>query len=245
MDKKINISWDILVKKVRWGLTPEEESAFQEWLAQDKSHEVYFERVREVWDADEPTSSLKSNLSKVMTRFDAYVEKERELRRRRIMRNVYRYAACLLVVLTVGGGMWFFSQNDEPVKVEPKMAQEILPGGNRAIILLADGEKVDVEWLADSSRYKVDGVEVTTEEGKIRYMGKSNTKVEYNTIMIPRGGEYQVELCDGTKVWLNAETQLRIPTTFVGTERRVFLKGEAYFDVTKNDKQPFIVETDL
>ena len=138
--------------------------------------------------------------------------------------------------------MWFFNQNDEPVKVEPKMAQEILPGGNRAIILLADGEKVDVEWLADSSRYKVDGVEVTTEEGKIRYMGKSNTKVEYNTIMIPRGGEYQVELSDGTKVWLNAETQLRIPTTFVGTERRVFLKGEAYFDVSKDAARPFIVE---
>ena len=226
MDKKINISWDILVKKVRWGLTPEEESAFQEWLAQDKSHEVYFERVRKVWGAEEPTSSLKSNLSKVMTHFDAYVEKEKELRRRRIMRNVYWYAACLLVVLSVGGGMWFFSQHDEPVKMEPKVAQDILPGG-------------------DSSRYKVDGIEVTTGEGKIRYKGKNNTKVEYNTIMIPRGGEYQVELSDGTKVWLNAETQLRIPTAFVGTERRVFLKGEAYFDVTKNDKQPFIVETDL
>ena len=52
MDKKINISWDILVKRVRWGLTPEEESAFQEWLAQDKSHEVYFERVRKVWGAE-------------------------------------------------------------------------------------------------------------------------------------------------------------------------------------------------
>ena len=193
MDKKINISWDILVKRVRWGLTPEEESAFQEWLAQDKSHEVYFERVRKVWGAEEPTSSLKSNLSKVMTHFDAYVEKEKELRRRRIMRNVYWYAACLLVVLSVGGGMWFFSQHDEPVKMEPKVAQDILPGGNKAIILLADGEEVDVEWLADSSRYKVDGIEVTTGEGKIRYKGKNNTKVEYNTIMIPRGGEYQVE----------------------------------------------------
>ena len=201
--------------------------------------------MRKVWGAEEPTSSLKSNLSKVMTHFDAYVEKEKELRRRRIMRNVYWYAACLLVVLSVGGGMWFFSQHDEPVKMEPKVAQDILPGGNKAIILLADGEKVDVEWLADSSRYKVDGIEVTTGEGKIRYKGKNDTKVEYNTIMIPRGGEYQVELSDGTKVWLNAETQLRIPTAFVGTERRVFLKGEAYFDVTKNDKQPFIVETDL
>ena len=144
MDKKINISWDILVKRVRWGLTPEEESAFQEWLAQDKSHEVYFERVRKVWGAEEPTSSLKSNLSKVMTHFDAYVEKEKELRRRRIMRNVYWYAACLLVVLRVGGGMWFFSQHDEPVKMEPKVAQDILPGGNKAIILLADGRLVNL-----------------------------------------------------------------------------------------------------
>ena len=224
MDKKINISWDILVKRVRWGLTPEEESAFQEWLAQDKSHEVYFERVRKVWGAEEPTSSLKSNLSKVMTHFDAYVEKEKELRRRRIMRNVYWYAACLLVVLSVGGGMWFFAQHDEPVKEETNVAQDILPGGNKAIILLADGEEVDVEWLADSSRYKVDGIEVTTGEGKIRYKGKNDTKVEYNTIMIPRGGEYQVELSDGTKVWLNAETQLRIPTAFVGTERRKMKK---------------------
>ena len=63
------------------------------------------------------------------------------------MRNVYWYAACLLVVLSVGGGMWFFSQHDEPVKMEPKVAQDILPGGNKAIILLADGEKVDVEYV--------------------------------------------------------------------------------------------------
>ena len=161
------------------------------------------------------------------------------------MVNLYRYAACLLIILTVGGGMWFFIQHDEPVKVESRVAQGILPGGNKAIILLADGEKVDVEWLADSSRYKLDGIEVTVEEGKIRYMEKSNAKVGYNTIVIPRGGEYQVELSDGTKVWLNAETELRIPTVFVEAERRVFLKGEAYFDVTKNDEQPFIVETDL
>ena len=79
-----------------------------------------------------------------------------------------------------------------------------------------------MEWLADSSRYKVDGIEVTTGEGKIRYKGKNNTKVEYNTIMIPRGGEYQVELSDGTKVWLNAETQLRIPTAFVEQKEEYF-----------------------
>ena len=110
---------------------------------------------------------------------------------------------------------------------------------------MADGKKVDVEWLVDSAQYKVEGVEVEKEGGKIRYVGKEQVALNYNTIMIPRGGEYQVELSDGTMVWLNSETQLRIPTTFVGKERRVYLSGEAYFAVAKNRDKPFIVETEL
>ena len=198
-----------------------------------------------MWSADEITSSLEADLPKVMTRFDDYVRKEKMMRHRRVMRNIYRYAACLVLLLAVGGGIWFFNRNDEPVMVENKGVKEILPGGNKAIILLADGERVDVEWLADTNRYRVDGIEVESEAGRIRYVEKKQGAVEYNTIMIPRGGEYQVELSDGTKVWLNAETKLRIPTTFVGKERRVYLSGEAYFDVTKNEKQPFVVETEL
>ena len=244
MDRN-KISWDVLLKKVRRELTPEEEALFQEWLAQDERHSVYFERIRKVWSADEITSSLEADLPKVMTRFDDYVRKEKMMRHRRVMRNIYRYAACLVLLLAVGGGIWFFNRNDEPVMVENKGVKEILPGGNKAIILLADGERVDVEWLADTNRYRVDGIEVESEAGRIRYVEKKQGAVEYNTIMIPRGGEYQVELSDGTKVWLNAETKLRIPTTFVGKERRVYLSGEAYFDVTKNEKQPFVVETEL
>ena len=63
--------------------------------------------------------------------------------------------------------------------------------------------------------------------------------------MIPKGGEYQVELSDGTMVWLNSDTELKIPTVFAGDERRVYLSGEAYFAVTKDERKPFIVETDL
>src|SRR5690606_6796401 len=66
----------------------------------------------------------------------------------------------------------------------------------------------------------------------------------YNTITTPRGGQYQVVLPDGTKVWLNAESSLRYPTLFSKTERRVELQGEGYFEVAKNEKAPFIVKTD-
>ena len=125
------------------------------------------------------------------------------------------------------------------------MNKEWVPGGNKAIILLADGKKVDVEMLADTMLYKVDGIEVQKDAGVIKYSGLQKSEVTYNTIMIPKGGEYQVELSDGTMVWLNSDTELKIPTVFAGDERRVYLSGEAYFVVTKDERKPFIVETDL
>ena len=66
-------------------------------------------------------------------------------------------------------------------------------------------------------------------------------KLEYNTLTIPRGGEYRLKLEDGTNVWLNAETELRFPVAFGDSERRIFLKGEAYFDVAKEAERPFVV----
>lgn len=238
------VSWDILLKKVCRELTPEEQIELQKWLEENKRHRLYLERMRAIWQADESTSLRESNLPKVMSRFDDYVEKESRERRRKI-RNIFQYAACVLLVLAIGGGIWFFNGRERQEVLEAKTIPEILPGGNKAIILLADGEKVDVEWLLDSARYKVEGVEVEKENGKIRYVGKEQVVLNYNTIMIPRGGEYQVELSDGTMVWLNSETQLRIPTTFVGNERRVYLSGEAYFAVAENRDKPFIVETEL
>ena len=66
--------------------------------------------------------------------------------------------------------------------------------------------------------------------------------MEYNEIIVPRGGEYTLTLVDGTTVILNSETRMRFPNTFVGTERKIFLSGEAYFDVARDENRPFLVE---
>ena len=81
--------------------------------------------------------------------------------------------------------------------------------------------------------------------GLLTYKGsnKQEGKVLYNTITTPRGGQYQVELPDGTAVWLNAASSLTFPTAFVGSVRRVELTGEAYFEVTRDPKRPFHVST--
>lgn len=240
-----HISWDILLRKVRRTLSPEEEAVFQEWLAGDERHREYYERVRRVWSAEETTCEMDTDIARVIAGFDDYVRKERELRRKRMVRHAYRYAACLFFLLVVGGGILFLNKGEKQAERLASVNKESVPGGNKAIILLGDGKKVDVEMLADTMFYKAEGIEVQKNAGVIKYSGLQKSEVTYNTIMIPRGGEYQVELSDGTMVWLNSETQLKVPTAFVGEERRVFLLGEAYFVVTKDDRKPFIVETDL
>ena len=94
-----------------------------------------------------------------------------------------------------------------------------------------------------------DGTLIHKQSGKLIYdQAVLNTSdVLFSTLSIPRGGEYQVVLPDGTKVWMNAASTLRYPTRFTGNERKVFLNGEAYFEVVKNARMPFrvIVDTDM
>ncbi|NGM65687.1 FecR family protein [Sphingobacterium sp. SGR-19] len=128
----------------------------------------------------------------------------------------------------------------------------IKPGGNKARIVLADGTQLDLEGLKNDTIIQLEGYAVhKTAEGSITYAITGEQRVKgnlYNTIITPNGGEYNLTLSDGTKVAMNASSTLRYPINFQENVRRVELKGEAYFDVSKqyrNGKRiPFIVETD-
>ena len=240
-----HISWEILLKKVRRTLSSEEEEIFQSWLTRDIRHKDYYERVRRVWSSDETTYTLNTDVAKLISHFDDHVRQERRARQRKLLKRVYRSVACLLLLLSVGGGILLLRRESREVTTDLQLTRSICPGKDKAIILLSNGEKVDIDLLSDSLPYHANGFVVEKDSGIIKYSGVQLTEVTYNTIIIPRGGEYQVKLSDGTTVWLNAESRLKIPTSFIGNERRVFLWGEAYFDVVKNDRKPFVVETDL
>jgi len=123
--------------------------------------------------------------------------------------------------------------------------REITPGGNKAVLTLADGSQVALDNKGRSKVIQQSGAIISnTEEGLLVYNSAktSNDVLTFNTISIPRGGKYDVILSDGTKVWLNASSTLRFPTSFSGNERKVFVTGEAYFEVAKNASMPFKVE---
>lgn len=131
----------------------------------------------------------------------------------------------------------YYTHQDLPMVVKENSASVVSPGTNKAKLVLSDGTVLD---LSDSQ----DGLEIT--ENGISYMdGQSLIGVEKEitaTLEVPRGGQYQIVLADGTKVWLNAASKLVYPIKFVGDKRVVRLEGEAYFEVKHNKKQPFIVE---
>lgn len=136
----------------------------------------------------------------------------------------------------------------QPVAIKPQPSDEIKPGGDIALLTLADGSVI----VLDSASDGLLGIQGNTkieklENGLLVYKVNGQTVTEndeafYNTITTPRGGQYQVTLSDGTKVWLNAASSIRFPVFFTGSERKVEVTGETYFEVAKNEKLPFKVK---
>lgn len=130
--------------------------------------------------------------------------------------------------------------NSGVVTVEASSPQ---PGGNKATLALANGTVIDLTSVKNGLILDKQGSHVNKPaDGELVYEGNGSLETPtIHTLSTPVGGQYQVTLADGTKVWLNAATTLKYPSQFTSSERKVELSGEAYFEVSKNEKQPFYV----
>lgn len=157
----------------------------------------------------------------------------------RPIRRLYfplKVAATVLLFLMTGYAVYLFSykwQTDSN-RLESRYGDDILPGGNRATIILDDGESVVLD--EDKSGIVVSD-QIAYSDGTPLIENKS----QYATLTTPNGGQYQIQLPDGTDVWLNAASSLKYPTIFTGDIREVQLSGEAYFEIKHNSEKPFVV----
>ncbi|WP_316842923.1 FecR family protein [Pedobacter gandavensis] len=225
----------LLLKKYEEGhCSPEEEALIESWYNQrakknsmNPIHEDLSEAKELIWNG------VQQNVRSP----------------KKVARPFIRYAAAATIFIIAGTAAYFYvEQAESPISNQKNNLTDIAPGGNKAYLLLSDGKRIALTGAENGTLAVHDGVTISkTADGQLVYnISDKNQKDDgsYNSIQTPNGGQYQVRLPDGTIVWLNAASVLKYPVSFANNkERMVELQGEAYFEVAKDPKKPFLVSS--
>ena len=221
-------------------------------LSQNKKNKLNAEEQEELYDwyhtlnfKDRDANSRQADKDLLYSDFKARLSSSRRIR---LLHKFSTYAAAAVIVFIISAGLWFLGTEPKPKLAEKQPEKEtILPGGNKAILTLADGSRISLSDAPDGTIASQAGIRITkAKDGQLVYQvlespTNVSSPVKFNTIQTPRGGQYQVVLPDGSRVWLNAASSLKYPTHFTGSERKVELDGEGYFEIAHNKALPFRV----
>ncbi|TCC96544.1 FecR family protein [Pedobacter hiemivivus] len=234
-----------LISRYRQGLASQEECRLvEQWFLIDLEMSTILPDQKAFERTDE----------RISAELALHIGKPKSVNKMTVRRLWYRIGGVAAVLALITLGIWLYNSQYSGISSENPFvsAKDILPGKNTAMLTLANGKvitlsesKIGVVIAEEGLKYN-DGTEVAA----------SAAQAQMLTASTPRGGTYQVTLPDGTHVWLNADSKLSFPSKFSGPERKVLLKGEAYFEVAKSHRAkakgdqsksepiPFIVATD-
>lgn len=231
----------IIQKSLKGKLSESEERQLSGWRKVSDENERAFQRM--ISEDFYTIGMEKLEMYDSRVAYGRFLQKKYQQRRKRIfLINMARVAAVALpfviaLVLYVG------LNREEEQMVRPSLASNILPGTSKAVLTLANGQMIPLGKEATDSTIITDGTQISASGSGVTYAsGVESESVVYNKLEIPRGGEFCLTLSDGTRVWLNSETSIQYPVAFGAKERRVFVQGEAYFEVAKDAKKPFTVQ---
>lgn len=231
----------LLLKYESGTCTNQEIALLESWFIQLKSEQeahglethLLEADLNEVWNVLDNSYQLTANTPKVVSLH----------KNKKPIKKWLTVAASIVLVTAIG--FWMYNLRDPRLKTPSEGANQILSGKNTAVLTLSNGKQM---MLSDAkSGVIISSGQVIYDDSTAVAIGAHQHNVLANQQLIastPRGGTYQVTLPDGTKVWLNAASTLRFPSSFAGNKQRsISLDGEAYFEVAKDKKHPFIVRT--
>jgi len=238
--------------------SPEERQEFYNYINQAEQDLDILELMNQAWQQYIPHGEVPENWSAAV--LDQIIGKTKPtniapVHRVHLLRRAwFRYAAAVILLLgtTIAIVLTYNrpSGSQTVVNRDEKIQTDIAPGGNKAVLTLADGTSILLDSAADGNLAQQGNTNIIKRtNGQLAYeygtgSGRPDlSKLLFNTIRTPRGGQYQIMLPDGTKVWLNAASSIRFPAAFVGEKREVETTGEVYMEVVKNSRQPFVVHT--
>lgn len=232
---KKEIDYLIIWKKLHGLATPEELDSFEVWLQSSSRNKDYYKRLQSNY-ANENVEISQKDIERSWQKIYKAVQKRNEINPKRWL----QLAAAIILPIGLALSVIYFSGKDRHTV---ETAHQIVPGHSKAVLKLANGELLELDAKEEIAITNEKGIVIGVDSMDVLTYGDNSYETAFNTISIPRGGEYQLVLSDGTKVWLNSESSLTYPVSFSSHMREVFLTGEAYFDVTTNKEKPFIVKT--
>ena len=248
MDNDLGISIEEKVHRIKAYLdetmTPEEEVEFQRWLDTSVANRVLLDRIR-----DERILLNKIRFAERNDKGKGWDNIQKKIRKSPgIFIRFMRYVAVLVTIMLIGVAVYQVvdcRKEDDNGLLARKQPMS-MKGGYRAYLELVTGERLVLDSTSNVTT-RIEGAVIKAENKGTVIVDEQKTdsvteSVEYNRLVIPRGGEYKIVLADGSQVWINSQSVLEFPACFVGKERRVRLQGEAYFEVSKNVEKPFIVD---
>ena len=219
----------------------EEQAELTRWRDESPENERLFQEICK-------EENIKQNMQKRQTFHaeDGWEGVQRKIQRHRFRHrilNICKYAAIFIFPVAIAT-VAIYKSGNEPQPLS-QVEEQIVPGGKKAVLILDNGEAIDLKSTSGVELKEKDGTVIQVDSTVLNYQqapARTSEKLAYNKVNVPRGGEYQLMLSDGSKVQLNSMSSIRFPVQFAQDCRLVELEGEAYFEVSKTG-QPFVVQT--
>lgn len=238
---KTFITWELIAKSFRDELRPEEEQQLKEWLHSSPQHERFYRQAMQGGNTDPLVGLPESVLETKRTELLQRIRGGQKHHRTRHLIQYLSYAASILLIIMVGTWLWV-KRGDEGAKV-PKTTT--MARNENIQLRLSDGRTINLSTDKEGTIQEQNGAEILQEKGKLAYRQDSSQhkkEIQYNELRVPTGGECQLVLEDGTKLWINSNTRVKYPVSFPDNKREIIVSGEIYLEVVK-DGRPFLVNT--
>ena len=231
----------IIAASLKGNANDEEQRTLREWLSVSTRNKKIYDEFKDGKRLEQKI--VESQQINWKNDYQHFITKRQRTRKNRRMKTIIRYAAILTLPI-VAAGIFLLQKNDRQTIVS--ISEVIKPGEHKAVLITGGGERITLSDSTLSPIQEQNGMIVNVTNNKVSYILPEDSLCTqgspiFNTLQIPRGGEYFLTLADGTEVWLNAETEIRYPVQFTGDKRVVYLDGEAYFTVAPDNNTPFTV----
>lgn len=249
MDSKNEIRY-LFDKYLRRSCTADELNRLLQLLRKEADADALTPQMKKIWEQLKGDQQYQVDWEQLYEKL-----RKKEEQHHPIQFKIRKLAAAAAVLLLIAGAslLWYFHQplhdplqNTTAASIKNNSRSDIAPGGSKATLTLGNGKKIILNKTATGTLASQNGTAIIKlDSSLLSYHSQQSAaaKAEINTLTTPRGGQFQLILPDGTKVWLNAASSIQFPTAFTGTKREVDIQGEAYFEVSHNPEKPFIVHT--